>query len=259
MIVFHSDLDNTLIYSYKREIGADKVCVELYQDREISFMTGQSYGLLKQAVSKVLFVPTTTRTVEQYRRIALGIGVPEYALVCNGGVLLVDGEEDRNWYENSKALVMDCQAELQKAEKLLSEDGNINFEIRNIRELFLFTKSAKPDRTVHRLQARLNLLLVDVFSNGVKVYVVPKKLSKGAALRRFRQKVQADRVIAAGDSAFDISMLEEADTGFAPASLADSVRKKEGVIYMGQKNLFSDELLTSLLQMEAVKVTGNNS
>ncbi|MBD5137695.1 MAG: hypothetical protein HDT39_17440 [Lachnospiraceae bacterium] len=38
--------------------------------------------------------------------------------------------------------------------------------------------------------------------NGVKAYVVPKKLSKGTALKRFREKVCGDKVIAAGDSEF---------------------------------------------------------
>ncbi len=35
MIVFYSDLDNTLIYSYRREIGGKKRCVEVYQGRDI--------------------------------------------------------------------------------------------------------------------------------------------------------------------------------------------------------------------------------
>ena len=39
MAIFFTDLDNTLIYSYRRDIGRDKVCVELYQGREISFVT----------------------------------------------------------------------------------------------------------------------------------------------------------------------------------------------------------------------------
>ena len=93
MQIVHTDLDNTLIYSYKHEIGGPKTCVEIYQGREISFMTETSHRLLGQLCSKpgVLVVPTTTRTLEQYQRIDLGIGVPEYALVCNGGVLLHQG------------------------------------------------------------------------------------------------------------------------------------------------------------------------
>ena len=81
MQIVHTDLDNTLIYSYKHEIGGPKTCVEIYQGREISFMTETSHRLLGQLCSKpgVLVVPTTTRTLEQYQRIDLGIGVPEYA------------------------------------------------------------------------------------------------------------------------------------------------------------------------------------
>ena len=82
MVVFFADLDNTLIYSYKHDIGADKVGVELYNDRVISFMTPKSYVLLKQADKRTLFVPTTTRTPEQFARIDLGIA-SKYVLVCN--------------------------------------------------------------------------------------------------------------------------------------------------------------------------------
>ncbi len=98
MIAFFSDLDNTLIFSYKHDIGEKKRCVEIYQGREVSYITERTYGLLKYAASRLLFVPVTTRTEEQYRRIDLGVGVPSYALVCNGGVLLINGQEDAGWY-----------------------------------------------------------------------------------------------------------------------------------------------------------------
>lgn len=41
-------------------------------------------------------------------------------------------------------------------------------------------------------------------------------------MRRFRQKVQAGTVAAAGDSRFDISMLEEADLALAEYGLRGS-------------------------------------
>ena len=43
MIAFHTDLDNTLIYSYKHDIGPQKRNVELYQGREISYITEETY------------------------------------------------------------------------------------------------------------------------------------------------------------------------------------------------------------------------
>ncbi|MDE6056296.1 MAG: HAD family hydrolase, partial [Lachnospiraceae bacterium] len=81
MIIFHTDLDNTLIYSYKHNIGEKKRCVEIYQGREISFVTQETYRLLQmlsERKGQVLIVPTTTRTIEQYQRIDLGVGTFPY-------------------------------------------------------------------------------------------------------------------------------------------------------------------------------------
>lgn len=249
MIVFCSDLDNTLIYSYKHEIGDRKICVELYQGREISFMTAQSYRMLKEVTEKTLFVPVTTRTMEQYERIDLGIGIPPYALICNGGVLLVKGREDDDWYRESLAMVSGCRKELAAAEKMLNEDQDRSFEVRNIRELFLFTKSDKPERSAAALKKSLDLTLVDVFCNGVKVYVVPKQLSKGNAVRRFRKRVDANMVAAAGDSEFDVPMLKEADAAIAPAGLAERFDGLKGAVLAQEGVVFSDYMLEYMQQL----------
>lgn len=255
--VFLSDLDNTLIYSYKHNIGDEKTCVEIYQGREISFMTDRSYHLLKKVKEKVLLVPVTTRTREQYDRIDLGIGTPEYALVCNGGVLLVNGQEDEEWYENSLELIHESRRELVRGMRYLAEDEHVNFEIRNIRELFLFTKSAKPEESVRRLREGLDLSLVEVFSNGVKVYVLPKKLSKGRALQRFRERIGAECVIAAGDSEFDIPMLRKAEIAFLPEELEERCEVRShsfGIADRGNDAertiIFSDGLLQAILELE---------
>lgn len=73
MYIFYSDLDNTLIYSYKHDIGSAKRCAEIYQGREISFMTETTGQLLTQIKDLALIVPVTTRTIEQYARIDMGI------------------------------------------------------------------------------------------------------------------------------------------------------------------------------------------
>lgn len=247
MIIFNSDLDNTLIYSYKHDIGKEKVCVEVYQEREISFMTDKSYALLKKVKDRVVLVPTTTRTMEQYHRIDLGIGVPPYALVCNGGVLLIDGEEDDMWYQESLALISDCTKELKRAIQCLESDRYRSFEVRNIRELFVFTKSSAPGLSVEALKKTLDVSLVDVFCNGVKVYVVPKKLSKGIALKRLQEKIGADTMIAAGDSEFDVSMLRQADIAIAPEELVRAMSLKENVISIDKSRIFSDALLEYIL------------
>ena len=112
--------------------------------------------MLKSVNDKVVFVPATTRTVEQYGRIDLGIGNIEYALVCNGGVLLVNGKEDEAWYRESVRLTADCQGELNKAQEILESDIHRTFEIRNIRQLFLFTKSDAPEKSAESLAKMLD-------------------------------------------------------------------------------------------------------
>lgn len=248
MIVFHADLDNTMIYSYKHDIGQEKKCVEIYQGREISFVTDRTFCLLKRVAEQVQFVPTTTRTIEQYQRIDLGIGIPKYALVCNGGVLLVDGREEKEWYAESLSFIEDCQPVLSEAEKILAGDANRSFEVRNIKKLFIFTKSSCPENTVHILKRYCDEECVDVFSNGEKVYVVPKSLNKGMAVRRLRKRLNAEMVLAAGDSEFDLSMLDEADISFAPDSLSMEGCLPVHTNVFGRESMFSEMVLESVLQ-----------
>lgn len=219
MVVFHSDLDNTLIYSYRHEIGDDKVCVERYNGKELSFMRREWIEALKRIQDKVLFVPTTTRTVEQYGRISMGIRVPEYALVCNGGILLRNGERDVSWYEESLRLVSDASDEMEEAMRILAGDEALSMEVRFIEGLFLFTKSGEPERSSERLREGLKMEHVRVFTNGNKVYVVPEKLSKGNGVMRLKGMLGADMLLAAGDSEFDKSMLLAADVGLCPDGL----------------------------------------
>lgn len=249
MIIFHTDLDNTLIYSYKHDIGADKLCVEMYHEREISFITQRTYQLLQQICRQVIVVPTTTRTIEQYRRIHLGVGAFRYALVCNGGVLLVNGEEDTDWYQQSLKLTADSNEQLHKALELLKSDARRIFELRFIKELFVFTKCEDSKAVADNLRDVLDTKAVDVFCNNTKVYVIPKALNKGKAVERFRNYISADYVIAAGDSAFDISMLEAADRGIAAPKLARSHAFTEKVESTLAEKIYAEAVLEKVLNL----------
>ena len=248
MIIFNTDLDNTMIYSYKHDIGDDKICAEIYQGREVSFVTPKTAELLRRVNSCVELVPTTTRTLEQYVRIDLGIGTPHYALVCNGGVLLVDGKEDEQWYNESLELVQDCQSELAKAEDVLEADENRTFEIRNISRLFVFTKSSEPQCSVEALENALDTEKMDVFYNGVKVYAVPKALGKGIAVERLRKKLGAETVISAGDSEFDVPLLNAADIAIAPPNFPEFEKLTAEPIVMQGDGIFSEFVLETVLK-----------
>ncbi|SER74953.1 HAD hydrolase family protein [Lachnobacterium bovis] len=279
MTILFSDLDKTLIYSYKHDIGKQKELVEMYQGREVSYMSKKSVQAMKKIMgtrkiakeNDVLFVPTTTRTIMQYNRINLPIENPKYALVCNGGILLEEGEINKKWYQESLELIEDSNEEMRKAIEILENDELVNFEIRYIEKLFVFTKSKDPQKTIDKLKKKVDSDKVDVFFNGVKVYAVPKELTKGNALKRFvafYEKLKAEKnnvdknntkkinpvklngkhinTIAAGDSLFDISMLESADKAFAPINLADKINKKVNVC--PENELLSERILCSIIK-----------
>lgn len=246
-MIFNADLDNTMIYSYRHDIGNEKICVEIYQNRQLSFITKRTYELLSLVKDNILFVPTTTRTVEQYNRIDLGIGTPKYALVCNGGVLLVNGKENDEWYKETLDLKADSNSELIRAKEILKSDDNRCFEVRFIKELFIFTKSERPQNTVNKLKEKLDLSLVNVFHNGMKVYVIPHKLSKGVAIRRLKEKLNVEISVAAGDSEFDVSMLKAADVAMAPISLKEMFTSEDKIKYMREDKVLSESILEEVL------------
>lgn len=250
-MIFHTDLDNTLIYSGRHDIGKGLYCVEIYQNREISFITKETRRLLREVKERVTVVPTTTRTVEQYERIDLGVGTFKYALVCNGGVLLVDGKEEEQWYRESLELVKDSSAEMLRALELLEKDRRRSFELRFIKNLFLFTKSEEPEAVTKSLRGALDKDAVEVLNNGSKVYVLPRALSKGKAVERFRDYIGARGVIAAGDSAFDVSMLETADFGIAAPELVRLYDFPDKIKCPPAGKVFAESVLETVLHISA--------
>ena len=246
MIVFNADLDNTLIYSYKHKIGNEKKDVELYNGRNISFASKKTLRLLREIKKEILIVPTTTRTIEQYKRINLDIGKLQYALVCNGGILLKNGEVEQEWYQDSLKLISESNQVIEDGISFLRNDLRRDFEVRHIENLFVFTKCREPEEVVVELKRKLDLSFVDVFNNGIKVYIVPKTLTKGAAIKRFKEYIDAGIVIAAGDSEFDLTMFDVADVSYAPMELKDRISNTQKIHIAETEELFSEFLLKSI-------------
>lgn len=248
MKLFISDLDNTMIYSYKKDIGSSKVLVETKDGKELSYMTRKSYDLLSDVREQYCFVPSTTRSLEQYLRIRLNDKwLPQYALVSNGGNLLYNNKIDDNWYKASLKLIENAERELFKSIEILSNDKHIIFEVRKVDGLFVFTKTDDVNYSMQNLKEKLDLNVVDVYNNGSKVYVLPKTLNKGMAIDRIKKLTGIEYVVCAGDSEFDIPMLLAADFAFVPQDLhSEMIMKKTDKIIVNNNNIFSDAILTNL-------------
>ena len=99
MVLLFTDLDGTLIRSYRRKFDDDVICVERHRDREFSFISSKKLELLHNLIKNdnVLVIPITTRSEAEYRRIKIPDESFKYALIDNGARLLVDGEIDEEW------------------------------------------------------------------------------------------------------------------------------------------------------------------
>ena len=221
-----TDLDGTLILSAAKKRPGDIVC-EYKDGAEISCITAIQAELLPQLSG---IVPVTTRSVEQYRRIRFPQGFcPEYALTDNGGMLLINGEPDPEWAAWSLSLTRECEQELLHCRRIMEQDEHRSFEIRMVDGLFLFTKSDRPGLSLERLKAEAPDSL-SCFSTGQKLYVLPAGLCKGRAAKRLARRLNAERIICAGDSLMDIPLLDIADTAIFPEDIpADRIAAPEKV------------------------------
>ena len=236
--IFVSDLDNTLIHSHKKR-RVDDICVELYDGHEQSFISSKALALLKKISEKILFVPVTTRSIAQYRRIFWTEDFrPRYAVVANGAYLL-DGERQENFLREVVEPYVD---ELEFQREKFSTDDTFNI-CRIVDESFLFLR-CRDDVDAAQLDFDTPLT---VQHTGKKIYFFPPELNKGAALKLLTKKFSPDKIFSAGDSDIDLPMLEFADVAFAPKSLGRFVTCSDAPD-------FAEEFLTRILDDLTTKI-----
>jgi hypothetical protein len=115
------DLDTTLVYSARSlrlpddDLLAPRLVVtEVWRGAPLTYCTRTAEALLAELDQVALVVPVTSRTRAQYARVRLLDGVEparvsppgrprRYAVVANGGHLLVDGRPDEDWAGSVRA------------------------------------------------------------------------------------------------------------------------------------------------------------
>lgn len=231
-----SDLDRTLIYSTAAlaltmpdEHAPRLLCVEVHESRPLSYLTETAAELLRELADTVQFVPATTRTRKQYRRISLPGPQPRFAICANGGHLLVDGRTDHDWNAEMRRRLADGSAPLDEVRAHLAATSDPEWlrKERIAEELFAYLvvdRERLPLGWVKELTGWADQRGWTVSLQGRKIYAVPKPLSKSAALAEVVRRTGADQVFAAGDSLLDADLLMAADIGWRPGhgELADS-------------------------------------
>lgn len=226
-----SDLDRTLIYS-RKFVDDDAVgvqCVETLDGAQISFMTAAAIDALQQLASHQVVVPATTRTVAQYRRVALPGGPYRFAVTSNGGTILVDGQPDPAWSAAVTASVAAGGIALEDVLAALHARISDTW-VRSVKvaeNLFCYLvvdEAVMPADFVATWQQWCEPRGWKVSQQGRKVYTVPHSLCKSHAVEEVRRRLAAAGelapdapVLAAGDGALDAELLLAASAAIRPA------------------------------------------
>lgn len=244
-IIFASDLDNTLVYSESKINGG--VCVEIYNERRQGFMTEYTYENFGKTAEKFRFIPVTTRSVEQFRRIKFPDGfIPKYALTSNGATLLHNGEPVENW-------------ELIRRDEKLGELLNgvygrycddPRFRIcRIVDGAFVYVVCNDGENSAEIAEKLQEKEDIAVEVTGRKIYFFPDGLNKGAAVKKLCDMISADKIIAAGDSSMDAPMLNIADIALIPDNFDMRLLKSDNYVKCGKDSTFSDFIVEKLLDL----------
>ncbi|MDR3083795.1 MAG: HAD family hydrolase [Streptomyces sp.] len=254
-VLVASDLDRTLIYSSAAlalampdDRSPRLLCVETYESKPLSYMTETAAGLLTDLRDHAVFVPATTRTREQYRRINLPGPTPRFAVCANGGHLLVDGVFDPDWHAGVLARLADECAPLAEVRAHLAATADPAWlrKLRVAEDLFVYLvveRELLPEAWLKDVAEWAEGRGWTVSLQGRKVYAVPGPLTKSAAVREVARRTGAGLTLAAGDSLLDADLLLAADRGWRPGhgELADTDWTAPGVGALPERGVLAGE------------------
>lgn len=253
-MIFASDLDRTLIYSAKfidsnMVIGDHIKLVEQYNGKDISYMKTKSIELLKDINSRLLFVPVTTRTINQYKRINIFNTEfnPRYAITSNGGNILMNDELDMNWNLIIKnKMINECESldnVLKEFKRSIADDLWIK-KINSADDLFIYSIVDLQKIPCDDIQIFEKWLISKnwrIILNGRKLYFIPNCINKRDAVKYIADREEIELIISAGDSILDYEMLEISNHFISPLhgelNKQDNLTNRES-IYFTEKEGF---------------------
>lgn len=222
------DLDRTLIYSANSmnlqgpDCDAPSLVVsEVYGGVPLSFMTRAAESLLRELVDQAIFVPVTTRTMQQFHRVQLPGRGKGYAVTTNGAVLMHDGEPDTEWTDHIRSTVEANCAPLPEVLDHLTGPGKAEaiLRVRTAEDVFAYSIVNREELSAHYLEQLTEWCEERGWSTslqGRKLYCVPSPVTKESAVAEIRRRRPVDVLVAAGDSKLDAGILELADQAIRP-------------------------------------------
>ncbi len=220
-IIFFSDIDRTIIHSMKflNESNNPEI-IEYNNSKPISYIEKESLLLLNDLSKKLLLIPVTTRSLNQYKRIKFPCKF-KYSIISNGGIILKNGKRLKQWDKLIKRKInktdyIEIKNNLNRINKYLIKEINL------IDDVFYFSKV--KENYINDLMSELDNILIDynwdytIQSN--KLYIIPNFISKENAIKYLlKTEIKGNNfIITAGDGKLDYNFVffKEANLKFVP-------------------------------------------
>ena len=222
MVIF-SDLDRSIIYSNKFLDGIETneyECIEVKDEKEISYISLKSIETLKRINENALFIPTTTRTAEQFNRIDFkryGIDF-KYAITSNGGRIFKEGLPLESWRREVEKIKLEStpiEVMVNRFEEYSQIDGITNFRIAE--ELFFYIVVDFSKFHIDKIENYLEKLEENKWAyyiSGRKIYFLPMNLTKENAINHICNIENIEEFSTIGDSNMDLGMLNTTDNAY---------------------------------------------
>ncbi|MEN8077859.1 HAD family hydrolase [Clostridioides difficile] len=207
-IYFITDLDRTIIHSKNKGYR----CVEMMGEREITYMTDESYNKLQELLknNSFIFIPCTMRNIKQTLRVDFIREYNPQIIICtNGAQIYINGQLDKEWDKKIKSL---CDYErlndnikyLLELKENHKEDIKV-LEVRNIEDFYITIKcedSIEAEKFYEIIKDNFDEELI-VLRIDAKIFIIHNEIDKVHAVDYVIDKFNIKRLITAGDSAVD--------------------------------------------------------
>ncbi|GAA0348340.1 HAD hydrolase family protein [Bacillus carboniphilus] len=217
-MIFASDLDRTLIYSTRalkeyNQLDLDLVLVESANNHQ-SYMSKESYEMLEEISRKILFIPVTTRTNAQFKRLKLPLAKSQnhFHITSNGAHIFVNGKKDLRWERKLQSKMENLtytSFHIAEQIKELQIDPD-KITIRNYQNLYfsITGKEASFKKEIKEWVLKVRGMGWKVYFHRNRCYIMPPFLKKGESIRYLKQELGENVVWGAGDSIMDSSLLQ---------------------------------------------------
>lgn len=207
-IYFITDLDRTIIHSKNKGYR----CVEMMGEREITYMTDESYNKLQELLknNSFIFIPCTMRNIKQTLRVDFIREYNPQIIICtNGAQIYINGQLDKEWDKKIKSL---CDYErlndnikyLSELKENHKEDIKV-IEIRNIEDSYITVKcidSYEAEKLYNIINNKfgknINVLRIEA-----KIFIIHNRINKVYAVDYIIERFNIKKLITSGDTEVD--------------------------------------------------------